>query len=84
MGLWLESTQTFGELISLDEYEQHQTSPVVLTIDGQAIDPSASLKDYHFFAKDVMAFLSKFMTLSGGDKLILGPLVSSPLNSKSA
>jgi hypothetical protein len=77
-GLWRQSCQMLGELISVSEFTGMQHEAAEIELSGKIIKgdiPGA----YQQKAPDIINFMSQFMTLSPGDLWVKGPLVAERL-----
>ena len=77
-GLWNQASQSLGELIPVDGFDDYQNCETALKIGDEVIKGSAS-KEYVHDAGAIIHFMSQFMTLSEGDQWIQGPLVAARL-----
>ncbi len=74
-GLWFENSHIMGDLLSPEEMQRLIDETMVLEASSGTKSDTTMPSDYRFWGREIIAFMSEFMTVSSGDQYFLGPLV---------
>ncbi len=79
-GLWRDNSHKMGELIDLNTFEEYKNIKSELYIDSNQMIKGESPDSYLHKPKEIVNFMSKFMTISEKDIYILGPIVGKKIS----
>jgi len=74
--LWHDNSHVLSDLINKDDLSLEDNIQTSLEIDSTKFEKGESINKYLHKEKEIITFMSEFMTISDGDIFILGPIVA--------
>lgn len=79
-GMWREKVHALGGLIPASKMNPLGEVAVSLSVNGVEVSEPIKASDYAHMGREIVPFMSAFMTLSPGDVYILGPIACSRID----